>query len=151
MSDHCREQICEAPIGNIWKLLQEELGGIATSRVVLNCLHVILSLAVLGRNLIGAGKELVHIAMNVGKSSEILSRKFWTLKSLKNLVKVRLIESAVLQFGVNVALTESDVHHAVNFVTELGNVIRCKRVDEFLREQCQCAIDKLAIRDPDFI
>ncbi len=79
VSDYCSEQICEAPIGNIWKLLQEELGGIAASGVVLNCLHVILSLAILSRNLIGAGEELVHITMNVGKSSEILSRKFWVV------------------------------------------------------------------------
>ena len=58
-------------------MLKEELCGITASRVVFNCLHeILLGLAVFSGDLVGTGEELVHISMNVGKGSKILSRKF---------------------------------------------------------------------------
>ena len=96
VSDDCREQLCEASIRDVWKLLQKNLCGIAASRVVFNCLHEVLGLTVFSGDLVGTGKELVHIAMDVGKGSKILSRKFGALQSLKDLVEIGLIESAIL-------------------------------------------------------
>ena len=96
VSDDCREQICEASIRDVWKLLQKKLCGIAASRVVFDCLHEILGLAVFRGDLIGTGKELVHIAMDVGKGSKILSRKFGALQSLKDLVEIGLIAHVFL-------------------------------------------------------
>ena len=93
----------------------------------------------------------MHIAMNVGKSCKILSREFRALQGLEDLVKIRLIESAILILGVNIALAEGDIHHTVHVITEFGDIIRGKRVDKLLREISQGTVNDLAIRNRDLI
>jgi hypothetical protein len=133
MPDDCGKEVGEPAIGNIGVLLEEELCSVTTSRVVFNRLHEVLGLHVLGGDLIGAGEELMHVAMNVGEGSKILSCEFRALPGLEYLVEVGLIQSTILTLGVNVALSEGDIHHTVHFIAEFGDVIRGKGVDELLR------------------
>ena len=69
--------------------------------------------------LIRTGEELMHIAMNVGKSCKSLIREFWALQGLR-----LIVESAILILRVNIALSEGEVHHTIHVITEFGDIIR---------------------------
>ena len=62
-----------------------------------------------------------------------------------------MIKSAVLHLRVNVALAETNVHHTIHVITELGDVIGGKGVDELLREVGQCTINYFTIGNADLI
>ena len=76
----------------------------------------------------------MHVAMYVTESGKILRRKFWALQSLKDLIKVGLIKSTILEFRMLEYFTESDIHHTIDRVTEFRNIVGSKGIDEFLGE-----------------
>ena len=101
----------------------ENVDRLATGRVILDRIDIVLCLVEFSAGLSGAGKETMKVAVSFRQSRKIGGGRLYSTKRGVNDREILLIEGTVLNFHVRENFLKRDQHHAVYGITHLRNIV----------------------------